>query len=52
MIVHPTVDFRGVSVGDLPHIHCKETEVGAILVWDDEEEEEAEGAEVDESMEG
>lgn len=57
MIVHPTVDFRSVSVGDLPHIHCRETEVGPILEWDDQEPErvrgkEEMGEEMDELTEG
>ncbi|ORY89593.1 hypothetical protein BCR35DRAFT_344682 [Leucosporidium creatinivorum] len=42
MIVHPTVDFRSVTVNDLPHIHCIETEQGPMLEWDDAEEGEGE----------
>lgn len=40
--VHPTVDFRSVTVNDLPHIHCVETEQGPMLEWDDAEEGEEE----------
>ncbi|BGP49243.1 hypothetical protein JCM10450v2_005126 [Rhodotorula kratochvilovae] len=47
MIVHPTVDFRHVTVHDLPHIHfvpdapgAEPTTEGGRLEWLDSEEEE------------
>lgn len=32
------MDFRSVTVNDLPHIHCIETDQGPMLEWDDAEE--------------